>query len=291
MSYANFIPAVWEAGINRDLERKCVFVEDCHRKYEGSVSRMGESVTITGIGRPTIRTLSRSDQYGSIESPETVESTAIVMPINQIAYYNYEIGDIDKAQAMDGVVDALQEETTEGLANHVDKYVASLALDDDATVLGTVKGVAGTAANAGEKNVLDILDEMQEALLANDVSDSTEIVVTVDPKFFTRFRKEYRTADTDNSQILKSGKVYYYNGMKIKVSNNVAKHSLTVNGTTSEYATIMARTKRAIAFVKPLTHTEAYRPEKKFVDAVKGFILFDAKIVRPKELFVYKVAY
>ena len=291
MSYANFIPAVWEAGINRDLERKCVFVEDCHRKYEGSVSRMGESVTITGIGRPTIRTLAKTDRNGEIATPETVESTSIMMPINQIAYYNYEIGDIDKAQAMDGVVEALQEETTEGLANHVDRYSASLALDEDAKVLGSVKGVAGAAANQYEKNVLDLLDEMQEALLTNDVADITEIVVTVDPKFFTRFRKEYRTADTDNSQILKNGKVYYYNGMKIKVSNNLAHRTVSINGVDCNCSTIMARTKRAIAFVKPLTHTEAYRPEKKFVDAVKGFVLFDARIVRPKELFVYNVAY
>ena len=290
MSYANFIPAVWEAGINRDLERKCVFVEDCHRKYEGSVSRMGESVTITGIGRPTIRSLDKSLRNGDIASAETVESTAIVMPINQIAYYNYEIGDIDKAQAMDGVVDALQEETTEGLANYVDRYVASLALDADATVLGSTKAVTGNASSY-EKNVLDILDEMQEALLANDVADSTEIVVTVDPKFFTRFRKEYRSADTDNSQILKNGKVYYYNGMKIKVSNNLAHRTVTIGGSSKDCSVIMARTKRAIAFVKPLTHTEAYRPERKFVDAVKGFVLFDAKIVRPKELFVYNVAY
>ena len=66
-------------------------------------------------------------------------------------------------------------------------------------------------------------------------------------------------------------------------------HSL--GGNLAEYSTIMARTKRAIAFVKPLTHTEAYRPEKKFVDAVKGFILYDASIVRPKELAVYNVKY
>lgn len=290
MSYSNFIPAVWEAGINRDLERKCVFVEDCYRKYEGDVKRMGESVTITGIGKPTIRTLDRDQAGGEIASPETVASTSIVMPINQIAYYNYEIGDIDKAQALDGVVEALQEETTEGLANEVDRYVAGMALSNEANVLGNTKCVVGTASS-GEKNVLDILDEMQLALLQNDVSDQTEIVVTVDPKFFTRFRKEYRTADTDNSQILKSGRVYYYNGMKIKVSNNVAKRSVTESGTTTEYSTIMARTKRAIAFVKPLTHTEAYRPEKKFVDAVKGFILYDARIVRPKELVVYNVKY
>ncbi len=290
MSYSNFIPAVWEAGINRDLERKCVFVEDCYRKYEGEVKRMGESVTITGIGKPTIRSLSREEAESEIAAPETVASTSIVMPINQIAYYNYEIGDVDRAQAMDGVVEALQEETTEGLANEVDRYVAALALGDDATVLGQTTCVTGEAAE-GEKNVLDILDEMQLHLMQNDVADQTEIVVTVDPKFFTKFRKEYRVADTDNSQILKSGKVYYYNGMKIKVSNNVAHRTVSENGQEVTYSTVMARTKRAIAFVKPLTHTEAYRPEKKFVDAVKGFILYDARIVRPKELVVYNVKY
>lgn len=283
MSYKNFIPTVWEAGINRDLERKCVFVEDCYRKFEGQVKRMGESVTIVGVGKPTIRSLDKHSRNDEIAATESVESTSILMPINRIAYYNYEIGDIDKAQGLDGVVEALQDETSAGLANEVDTYIANLALHRDAHVLGTTRCVAGTAG-AGAKNVLDILDEMQEKLLENDVADSAEIVVTVDPKFFTRFRKEYRTADTDNSRILKNGKVYYYNGMKIKVSNNVAVDE-------SGYHAIMARTNRAIAYVNPVTHTEAYRPEKKFVDAVKGFILYDAMIVRPKELMVYKVTY
>ena len=31
---------------------------------------------------------------------------------------------------------------------------------------------------------------------------------------------------------------------------------------------------------------EAYRPEKGFSDALKGFVLYQAKIVRPKELVV-----
>ena len=35
-----------------------------------------------------------------------------------------------------------------------------------------------------------------------------------------------------------------------------------------------------------VTHTEAYRPEKGFCDAVKGYVLYQARIVRPKELVV-----
>ncbi len=46
----------------------------------------------------------------------------------------------------------------------------------------------------------------------------------------------------------------------------------------------MMRTKRAVAYAQPVRHIEAYRPEGKFADAVKGFILFGAKVVRPKEM-------
>jgi len=284
MSYKNFIPNVWNEQINRDLERLCVFAEDCYRKYEGTVKRKGESVTILGIGKPTIKSMGKDTQYGNIDSAETIETSSIVMPIEQVAYYNYEVGDIDKAQAVDGLEGALQAETSEGLANTVDKYIAGV-IGDEAKSADVIKVVAGTAG-AGEINVLDLFDQMQEKLIENDVADGTEVIITIDPKTFTKFRKEYRSNDTDNSKILKNGRVYLYNGMKIKVSNNCAKKS-SFGG--HNCVVICARTKRAVAFVKPLTHSEAYRPEQKFSDAVKGFILYDAKVVRPKELVVVPV--
>ena len=85
--------------------------------------------------------------------------------------------------------------------------------------------------------------------------------------------------------MLKNGKVAKYGNVTVKMSNNVKR--------TSDDAVdnIMIRTKRAIAYAKPLTHTEPYRPEKKFADAVKGFILFDAKVVRPKEVININVKY
>ena len=76
-----------------------------------------------------------------------------------------------------------------------------------------------------------------------------------------------------------------YGSVLIRMSNNVAKSE---DGKTDF---MMIRTKRAIAFVNPLTHTEAYRPEKSFADAVKGFVLFDGKIVRPQEIVNVNVKY
>ena len=279
MAYANFIPSVWNEGINRELERLCVFVEDCNRQYEGSVKKKGESVTILGVGKPTIKSLAKANRNNDIDAPEEIEDTSVIMYINQIRYFNYMVGDIDKAQAVNGVMDALEQETSEGLADEVDKYVASFAVDSSVAKLNASPTIVT------KDNILSTLDLAIQKLYENDVKATTKIVVTISPRFYTLFKQAYIDKDTDNSEMLKNGKVAKYGNVIVKMSNNVHK---TDSGATDN---IMIRTQRAIAFAKPLTHTEPYRPEKKFADAVKGFILFDAKVVRPKEVININVKY
>ncbi len=279
MAYANFIPSVWNEGINRELERLCVFVEDCNRQYEGSVKKKGESVTILGVGKPTIKSLAKANRNNDIDAPEEIEDTSVIMYINQIRYFNYMVGDIDKAQAVNGVMDALEQETSEGLADEVDKYVASFAVDSSVAKLNA------SPTTVTKDNILSTLDLAIQKLYENDVKATTKIVVTISPRFYTLFKQAYIDKDTDNSEMLKNGRVAKYGNVVVKMSNNVHK---TDSGATDN---IMIRTRRAIAFAKPLTHTEPYRPEKKFADAVKGFILFDAKVVRPKEVININVKY
>lgn len=287
MAYANFIPSVWNEGINRELERLCVFVEDCNTKYEGEVKKKGESVTILGVGKPTITRIAKADRNQNLNDPEEIEDTSVIMYINQIATFNYMVGDIDKAQGAGGIMEALEEETSEGLANEVDKYIAGFAVDSSVKPLNTsaVKVVAKETETSGEKYILDLIDDAIQVLQENDVKETTKVVMTVSPRFYKLFKKAYKFEDTNNSKILKNGKVGMYGNVVVKLSNNVHK---TNNGAVDN---IMIRTQRAVAFAKPLTHTEAYRPEKKFADAVKGYILFDAKVVRPKEIININVKY
>ena len=284
--YENFIPTVWAEGIERELEKLCVFVEDCNTKYEGSVKNKGDSVRILGVGKPTIKTLSKANRNSDIDSAEEIEDTSVTLYINQIRYFNYMVGDIDKAQAVGGVMDALSAETSEGLADEVDKYIAGFATDASVAKLynSDQKVIAG-ATSGSDKNVLEVLDEAIQKLYENDVKATTKIVVTVSPRFYTVFKQAYISKDTDNSEMMKNGRVAKYGNVIVKMSNNVKK---TSSGAVDN---IMIRTQRAIAFAKPLTHTEPYRPEKKFADAVKGFILFDAKVVRPKEVININVKY
>jgi hypothetical protein len=275
MTYENFIPTVWNEAIQRELEGSYVFVEDCNRQFEGDVKKQGDSVRILGVGKPTIKSLERANASGEIDAAEEVSDSSVILGINQIRYFNYKVGDIDKAQAVGGLMDALSEETAEGISNEMDKYVANMATE--ATKLYTEDMVVT------KDNVLDILDDAIEALQDKDVNIASGVSITISPRFYKLFKKAYIEKDTDNSEFLKNGVVARYGAVTIRMSKNVAKTGDTDN--------MMIRTKRAIAFINPLTHTEAYRPEKSYADAVKGFVLFDGKIVRPNEIINVNVKY
>jgi hypothetical protein len=280
MAYENFIPKIWAEAINRELERLCVFAEDCNRQYEGNVKSKGDTVHILGIGKPTIRTLARDVASGDIEGPEEVADNTLPLKIDEIRYFNYKVGDIDKAQAVGGLMDALSQESAEGLANEMDKFIANFATDSKVDKLHT------NAMVVTKDNVLDILDDAIQKLQENDVNFAGGgVTVTVSPRFYKLFKQAHIKIGTDNIKYMENGKVAMYGNVTVKLSNNVCK---TDDGATDN---IMIRTKKAIAFVNPLTHTEAYRPEKSFADAVKGYVLFDGVVARPKEIININVKY
>lgn len=270
MSYANFVPRVWAKKIQHDLERKMVFAEDCNREYEGTVSNLGDTVKILGVGKPTIKT-----QIGgeiALTGAEKVESTAISMPIEHVSYFDYVVGDIDKLQAVGGVMEALNKEANLGIANEMDKLIASMANHKLAVKFDK------TATTITKDNILSTIDAALVKLYNNDVQTNDEIVLTCKPWFYMILKQAYTALDTDNSKMLENGKVGRYGNVIVKMSNNVAMDK------TDDL--VMIRTKKAIAFANPKIHTEPYRPEKSFADAVKGFALYDATVVRPKEMIV-----
>lgn len=180
MSYANFVPKIWAKAIERELERKLVFAEDCNRQYEGDVKQMGDTVKILGVGKPTIK----KQKGGSIILPdaETVEDTSVEMQINNVAYFNFLVDDIDKRQAVGGLMDALNAEATQGLAGEMDKDIAALAGTKDAKkVYSDYKAVTAD-------NVLGTLDLALQMLQENDVPADEKIVATVPPWFLTHLR-------------------------------------------------------------------------------------------------------
>ena len=285
MSVANFIPNVWAVGIERDLVKKCTFAEDCNRKFEGEVTKVGESVSVIGVGKPTIYTVNRENAGDEIRPPQTIEDVSATMIINQMSYFNYMVGDVDKVQAKDGLQEALQAETSDAMASTMDAHIASCALDKSITRLhgATPKKVVIGTPGEGEVNVLHVIEDAVTMLYKRDVAQSTRVVANVSPDFYKLVCRELGYRDTDNSKLLEDAVVRRFGSVYIKMSNNVAN----VGGVDH----IMLRTPYAVAFALAHTHVEAYRPEGYFADAIKGFHLYQAKVMRSKEIIDLNVTY
>jgi hypothetical protein len=53
---------------------------------------------------------------------------------------------------------------------------------------------------------------------------------------------------------------------------------------------ILCGTQMATTYAEQINKVEAYRPEKRFADAVKGLHVYGAKVVRPEALAVMTVS-
>ena len=279
MAYDNFKAKIWSKAIDRELERAFVFADGTNQQYSGEIKGLGDTVRILGVGKPTVTEHSLINGDITLSAPEKVSDTSVSLVIEKAAYFNYAVGDIDKAQGAGKVLAVLNEEASQEVANKIDCYISDLVNPDSPSYIESVKYTKTQVTNA---NVMATLDACQAMLYANDVSPSTEVEMILPPWLYMLFRQAYQNKDTDNSEYLTNGKVAKYGNMTIKMSNNVTVKN---DGTRDVYY-VQIRTKRAIAFASSEAHTEAYRPESSFSDAVKGFKLYGAKIVRPKELIV-----
>lgn len=270
MSIEKFIPEIWAKKFNDELERKLVFYENCNHEYEGIATKPGDIIKILGLGDVSLRAFGDGKLH-SLGTPEAIEDLSQMLPIKQIRDFYFFIDDLDKRQAEggSGLLSKYMAKARNKVARAQDEYIAQLVID--AQVEKITKSTALTV-----NSILDALDDALEALLSNDVSRDTEITATVPPWFTIMLKNSYVELDTDNSEMMKNGRVGRYNGIIIKESNNVYN-----DGT---YDNIQVKTNDAISFVKPYLFMKAEQPSGEWQDCVKGYSLFDGKVTAPKQI-------
>ena len=271
MSYANFKETIWSKYIQHQKEKLLTFKPDCDFKFEGE-AKQGKRVKILGVGRPTIKKYVPGTE---IDGAETPEDSSIFLDIDQYDYFNYGVDDIDKAQSKEGLMEALAEETTRGLAEAEDAYLARVAATGAES-----DGIAASTAITTGANAKKAIDNAFEYLWYNGVTTKDKVTIYLTPWFYLLFQDKLVELKTQNDSLLAKGVLGLYNSANVKMSNQLH------NDGTDDH--IIVKTSKAIALCDGIDKLEAYRPEKKFMDAVKGLNTYGAKVVRPKELYVIK---
>ena len=267
MAYGQFKQTFWSKMIQHELEKKAILADFCNRKFEGEVEH-GKTVKILGVGKPTIGTYAGTD----IGAPENVGDTSVFLTIDQTPFFNFQVDDVDKAQSVPGLMEALMKEATIAMGLKVDSYIAEQAKNAGTLSATTEIKTAAAAKTAIDAGILTLRE--------NDVPIGEEVVIEIPPWVYQLLKDKYIELDTANSEMMAKGIVGYYDSARVRVSNNL------YNDGTDYYG--MVRTKNAIAYANQIQKVEPYRPHGLFSDAVKGLNVFGAKVVRPKELYAIK---
>lgn len=278
MALTTFIPELWNARLLNALDKAHVFAGLVNRDYEGEIKKQGDTVHINTIGEVTIGTYTKDTDFTS--GPQALTATDNTLVINQAKYFNFAVDDIDTAQAAGDVMDKAMQRAAYGLADVADKYLA----DQLAAAITSANGnQVGTAAVALTKeNVYENIVKMKTTLDKANVPTTGRWLV-IPPEMVALILQDDRfvkTGGTKAEDTLANGWVARAVGFDIYESNNC--NSVTATNTTTY--TITAGDEGACTYAEQISDTEAYRPEKRFADAVKGLHLYGAKVVDPKRL-------
>ncbi len=267
MAITNFISTVWSENLLKQLDKKYIGVLHCNREYEGAIKTQGSTVKICGIGDVTVSNYTKNTD---MSAPETLSDEVSTLRIDQAKYFNFQIDDVDRAQSNPKLMDEAMKVAAASLANAADAYVYSLY--EAAFVEITDEAVTSDS-------IVDHIINVKTRMMKANVMDPNDIVIEVTPEVAALILKAKIDLGTDNNEALEAGLLGKIAGCKIYVSNNVVIDD-------NDFHKCLVRTKRAVAFAEQISEVEAYRPEKRFADAVKGLHLYGAKIVYPNEFMV-----
>ena len=278
MALNNFIPQVWSARLLENLEKNHVFAGVANRHYEGDIRACGDQVKIGSIGPITIGEYTKNT---NIAEPETLSAAQTVLTIDQAKYFNFQIDDIDAAQSAPKVMDAAMRAAANALADAADRYLAGLwvmAADENRIGIPEAPMELSDATDAYQY-LVSLAVKLDEANVPQTgrwvvVPAWFHAALLMDPRFVG-------TGSAASDHVLRVGEVGNAAGFTILTSNNVCEDMGAFQ--------IMAGAERSIAFAEQIVEVEAYRPEKRFADALKGLHLYGAKVLDRKSLAVLAV--
>ena len=280
MSLKNFKPTVWAAELFQELDKAHVLVSLCNREYEGEIKGYGDTVKINAVGDVTVGNY--APNVTSI-TPEQLTAAQTVLEIDQSKYFSFYIDDIDKAQTKPKVMGEAMRKAAHALADKADQLIAGFYTQSGSTAL-FLNSTAITVATT-----LDVLAMAAWKLDQKNVPKQGRWMLV--PAWFHAYLVLNKLLETEGSVSAdaeyNAGYVGKAFGFEIYMSNNLTTATATVT-VNSHYG--MAGTNRAISFAEQIVEMEAFRPEAKFADAVKGLHVYGAKVIDPNALVTLNIA-
>lgn len=267
MAIQNFIKTVWEANLIFALRKAHVFASVANRNYQGQLKALGDKVKIVQVGDVTINSYST----GSNLTRQAMTDAATELVADQAYYFNFDVNDVEAVQQKTEILTQTTDQAAYGFRDAADIYFAGLYAQSGLTSYAT----GTTPWDVTSLNVEDVLLDIKEKMARVPLNGRFIIC----PEWFhSKLILAGLTNKQDNNAIFTNGVVDKVQGFDILLSENVSAN----NTTTWDQTRIIAGVRgQSLSFADAILKVEAYRPEERFEDAVKGLYVFGGKILRP----------
>ena len=263
MANYNSIEKIISAEILRTNEDNLLANTVCNTSFAGDIKNRGDSVVFIGLNDPKVY-----DYEGNV-TYEDIDDASLQLLIDQDKAFSFKIKDIEALRSSIGLEDSQTKRASYLLKNEVDSYVFSLY--DDA-------GHKMDAVSATPENVLQAIAEMKQKLEESNVPDGRTWIVV--PPFIKTKLMLAGIKFQINNGVNGTGAVAFTDelGCDIYVSNQLAK-------STDGEIMMLAGSYSAIAYAEQVLETQVLdRLENSFDKAVRGRLVFGAKVIKPNEL-------
>lgn len=272
MSISNFIPTVWSETLQQALNQRHIGVAHCNRDYEGDIREKGSIVRICGLENVNVYDYVKNS---NMKTPDTLSDFSTELIIDHAKYFNFQIDDIDRVQSSPQLMKLAMANAANALADAADKAIFNMDLEMENTLTLTTE-------HSTVDNILSQIIEARQMLYNENVVNNDDIVLEVSPSVASLIIRAKLNTLSENNQLVETGCIGNVMGCKVYVTKNIGCMPDPDTAGLELHRCYM-RTKRAVAFAEQLSEIQAYRPELRFADAVKGLYLFGYKVVYPKE--------
>lgn len=263
MANYNSIEKIISAEILRTNEDNLLANTICNTSFCGDIKNRGDSVVFIGLNDPSVY-----DYEGSV-TYEDIDDSSLQLLIDQDKAFSFKIKDIEALRSSIGLEDSQTKRASYLLKNEVDSYVFSL-YEEAGHDVGTYE--------VTPDNVLSIIAYMKQVLEEANVPDGRTWIVV--PPFVKTKLMLAGIKFQINNGVNGTGAVAFTDelGCDIYVSNQLAKDA-------SGNIEMLAGSYSAIAYAEQVLETQVLdRLENSFDKAVRGRLVFGAKVIKPNEL-------
>lgn len=282
MALDKLIPEIWAPRLLGKLHKEQIAAKLANTEYEGLIKQAGDTVRITSIGNITITPYTKNTD---LADPETLTDAEATLVIDQSPAFNFQVDDIEAAQAKPKVMDEAMGEAAYALADESDQHIfekmaAGAHADNKFGTDAAPIDVTGSTFAGYYALAVELRKRLNKK---NIKKDGRFLVVDPDVEAELLLDERFSKSGTDLSdETVTKGLIGRIAGFDVYVSNNVP----VVDGDTGEAHKVIAGTKEATSFAGQIDKIESYRLEKRFADGVKGLYLYGCKVVRPDALAV-----